>query len=281
MYLYGSRALAEWFPENYRSNSDYDYIIEEEKLVSEYGKSFSRHSAKFLDGGKLLEFADIEFLNNRAICETYNERSVINPIGLMLIKRSHLHRPVGFAKHIRHYHFLKSRVTPDNEYFPLLSERTKLTKRYFKDRTPSLNMSNNDFFDDSVEKFFVHDDLHKVVAYYDKPVYEKMKYEGLEDKAFCEKDLWDKLSFEEQINCVREESFVIALERKIIPKLVRGQKHMPPHMAFEYALERVCTTLTGGWFRDFAIENWPSIRKYDRDYLKLFLEQKDKLTCLC
>ena len=34
---------------------------------------------------------------------------------------------------------------------------------------------------------------------------------------------------------------------------------MPSRIACDKALEKVCTTLTSGWFRDFAIDNYPEI----------------------
>ena len=47
--------------------------------------------------------------------------NIVSPKCLMLFKRSHLHRPLDFPKHIRHYHFLKSQIKDlDETYFSLL-----------------------------------------------------------------------------------------------------------------------------------------------------------------
>jgi hypothetical protein len=40
--------------------------------------------------------------------------------------------------------------------------------------------------------------------------------------------------------------------------------------AYQNALRRISTNLTSGWFRDFAIANWPKIKLPDRDYLELY-----------
>jgi hypothetical protein len=59
---------------------------------------------------------------------------VINPLGMMLMKRSHLHRPIDFEKHIRDYHFLKTRLSDqiDDDYLSLLAKRTAETKQEFE-----------------------------------------------------------------------------------------------------------------------------------------------------
>jgi hypothetical protein len=202
------------------------------------------------------------FLNNKVVCETYCTNhtvaspsgvalSVVSMEGLAIIKRSHLWRALSFDKHILHYHRKGlSRYFVDNQ---LYQQRLALSYEAFKQWKPNLNKSVSDFFDDAVVKTYNHDWLHEVVAYYDKPLYTKLQKDST--KAWCDKDLWYNLAFEDKIKCVAEETKVIAIERFLVP---RGWV-IVSRIAYMKALEKVCTTLCSGWFRDFAIDNYPLI----------------------
>lgn len=58
---------------------------------------------------------------------------------------------------------------------------------------------------------------------------------------------------------------VIALERYILTEI-----ETDPVVAYEMAIKRICTTLTGGWFRDYAVEHWPEVREPNVDYVAKF-----------
>ena len=269
-YLIGSRALSLYYPQKPK---DWDI------LTSEPQKST-------IVSGDRIEFLPLDSLLSKEICNEYADgrvstpvgmATVVGPVGLMLIKRSHLHRPLKFQKHVRDYHLLKEKHGPEtNEMYDLLlEERTKLTKEQFKDRTPKLNMSNEEFFDDYVEKFMDHDDIHRATCFYDAPIYERLKHD--ETKAYCAKDLWEQLSDEDKTKCVQEECRTISLERKLIPSWNKGETY-PIRFAYAYAAERVCTTLCSGWFRDWAIEHWPDVMKDSLDYAERFKEQYEERT---
>lgn len=263
MYLIGSRGLNYQIGVKPKEDADWDLVIEQEKIISSKG----------------IEIAPAE-LDTISVCKQYHldktvdtpvgKANLIHPVGLMLIKRSHLFRTINFPKHIRDYHSLKGQFydQTDNIYFSLLENRIKLTKEKFGDRTPSLRKTTNQFFNDRVIKYYEHDTIHYATCYGDKPVYEELKSDP--DSVWCEKDLWNNLTHEKQINCVREECFTIALERYIIPKIEEGERHPPPKFSFDWALERVCTNLTSGYFRDFAIENWLEIRNHEYDFFGKF-----------
>ena len=57
---------------------------------------------------------------------------------------------------------------------------------------------------------------------------------------------------------------VIALERYLIPMISKNQE-----TAYNLALVRICTTLTKGWFRQFAIDNYPRLSNLDKDLLSI------------
>ena len=138
---------------------------------------------------------------------------------------------------------------------PILLERIKLTKEAYPQGNPKLNKSNDEFFDDPVEKVYDHDFLHELYAYEDRPMFEKLKRPEQFNLAWCVKDLWDKLSQTQKLQCVAEETYVIATERFMVP----NDWNYPTKKAYYFALKKVCTTLTSGWFRDFAIDNFPEV----------------------
>lgn len=193
---------------------------------------------------------------------------------LYSLKKSHIHFPIKFDKHILDYCLL-------NDFFNGYDKLSEITKLNFKEtenrlgklKTPSLNKSVKQFFGQSegyVKSHFIHDDIHKVVAHYDKPIYESLQKDATLAK--CEKDLWNLLSFEDKCKTVLEEAYVIALERKIIPALFGGKPWTDSEKALDWAFMRICTTLCSGWFRQFATDNYFRIKEFiNKDYVELFL----------
>ena len=57
---------------------------------------------------------------------------------------------------------------------------------------------------------------------------------------------------------------LIEEEISIIPSKMRL-------LAYRHALMRISTTLTKGWYRDFAIDNYPSLKYPDVNYFDVFL----------
>lgn len=284
MYLCGSQALKHWCLQSFDETKDFDIVISEEELNSRNLSFNGRDQFKHRN----IEFINVDLLNNKDLAEyaqwyslleipNFGKIKVLVPQGLWVMKRSHLFRPLKFSRHIMEFQSIKNRSSKlDKKDLSILRERIRLTKQKFGDRVPKLNKTNEEFFNDKVTKYYIHDDLHKIVAYTpNSPIYERLKVDaGL---AKCEKDLWYKLSHEDRLNCVREEGYVIALERFIIPRLENGEKHIPMAMAFDAALEKISTTLCSGYFRDFAIDNWAEIRSNTVNFLGLFHSQKNSL----
>ncbi|RGB38148.1 hypothetical protein C1646_665643 [Rhizophagus diaphanus] len=127
-------------------------------------------------------------------------------------------------------------------------------------------MSNEDFLENEdnlfVQKRVPHDDLHELVKYGDHPIYQGLKDD--QSKAWIKKSLFEKLDYQTKLNCVKEEAMVIALERYLIPMISENQE-----TSYNLALIRICTTLTKGWFRQFAIDNYPQLINLDKDLLSI------------
>lgn len=194
---------------------------------------------------------------------------------LFSLKKSHIHFPIKFDKHIKDYCFLYDQVNGIDILEPITKLNFKETEsRVGKLRTPSLNKSTKEFFGQSdglVKSFFIHDDIHRVMSHYDKPLYEKMQKDLVLAK--CEKDMWNEFAFEEKCKCVLEEAYVIALERKILPMLFGEGVYFSSQEALDWSLMRISTTLCSGWFRQFATDNFFRIKEYiNINYVEKFLE---------
>ena len=205
--LIGSRALAHWDNTiKLKESTDWDIISFEQIEGAEF------HDANFLNNSVFLKYASDDVIK-------FNEHElrVVNPIGLAIIKRSHLWRDLSFDKHITHYqnHLSKYRSQFSEDDERVLTERTTLTHKEFPQGYPKLNKTVSDFFDDAVTKKFDHDELHQILAFNDVPMYTKMQRDsGL---AWCEKDMWDNFSELEKQQCVAEETYVISVERFMVP----------------------------------------------------------------
>lgn len=196
------------------------------------------------------------------------------PETLFSLKKSHIHFPLKFKKHIKDYCFLSDKLGNNDK----LKDITKIAFSETEDRlgklkTPSLMKSTKKFFGQStkyVKSYFIHDEMHDMVAHYEEPIYHKMLES--KDSVKCLKSLWDNFSYEDKCKCVLEEAYVIALERKILPAIFGAQTFYTSTESIEWALMRICTTLCSGWFRQFATDNYIKIYDmYNRNYVEDFL----------
>lgn len=132
------------------------------------------------------------------------------------------------------------------EHMKFYKRRLKETLSY---KHPKLNQTKKDFFTDDIPYRYDHDSIHEAMKLYEKPAYAYFKEDEAEVKV--SKELFFKLPYEKQLAAVYEESCVLALERSQIP-----YPEMDPLVSFKIALEKVCTSITSGWFREFAWENY-------------------------
>jgi len=244
--LIGSRALNYWLPSfKIKDSTDWDVV----SLTQIEGAEF--HDKWMLNNDDLYRYC-----NSHDIVQ-YNGKTihVCSLKGLSLVKRSHLHRDLSFGKHITHYwrHLEAQRRFYTSVDWEFLAERTKMTHERFQQGHPNLNQSVDTFFVDGVTKKYNHDYLHELIAYEDKPMYARLQTDAT--SAWCKKELWDTLTKEQQLQCVAEETYVIAIERMLVP----NDWKYPSKLAYMKALQKVCTTLCSGWFRDFGINNYPSV----------------------
>lgn len=213
------------------------------------------------------------------------EVGIAPPGALLALKRSHLTWPRFWQKHIADYHALLEAGHEMGNWRPGMWLRHEEKMRFDppKEQT-SLAVSNDEFFhvsESALQRLYSHDDLHLVVAYYDRPLYERCKTDI--NKAMLSQKLFNAMSPLNQQRLVREEAMAIALERRLVPLIcdsislveagVLDCVEIPSEKvneAYSYALQRICTTLTSGWFRGFAIDNWRHIKTPDVDFAARF-----------
>lgn len=144
-------------------------------------------------------------------------------------------------------------------------------KRRHGSKKVNLTQESGEFFSDAVHRRYDHDSLHESVAYGDRPIYE----ECLRDGASVQMDMkkvW-AMPFDRQVQLFREEIYVTALERIIIPDDYTGS----PRAAYAWALRRTITSLTKGRSAQFIAEHFKTFRSPDIDYVQHHLSKKHTL----
>jgi hypothetical protein len=116
---------------------------------------------------------------------------------------------------------------------------------------PKLDQSAKGFFTDNVPYRYVHDTIHLAMARPGMPpAYQDFQADGAEVKV--DKAKWAALPESRQLDSVLEECYVLALERHQIPN-----DYTPdPTESFRIALQKVCTTIASGWWREWAWEHY-------------------------
>jgi hypothetical protein len=293
MILIGSRALAlralaHQAPKLlFREPKDFDFVCTQDEFNSWLEKNSSKvkptkvyaeKNKMIVEGATNCEF---EIVGSAPSTEMMvklvegNAESVETPFGwvptvdmLFTIKSSHkyLKNSPHFWKTLVDYHIMKrygAVVRP--EYQDFLKVREKETYNYAH---PKLNQSKDGFFaDDAIQYVYDHDTIHESVARGEKPAYTYYMKDG--EQVQCDKNKFFDLPHEVRINGVIEEAAVLAIERSLVPH----PGVWSPEYAWKFALSKVCSSITSGWFRAFAYENALEILKlYPAGYWEKFQE---------
>lgn len=183
---------------------------------------------------------------------------------LYMLKMSHryLKNSPHFLKtmtHIREMEEMGAFIQP--EHFDFFKRREDATYDY---KHPALNVAKSDFFNgDGVKYLYDHDSIHEAVKHLDRPAYTYFKPIGSE--VMCSREMFELLPLRIRQLAVLEESYVLAAERSQLP-FPDGK--MKPFDSFVMALEKVCTSITSGWFREFAWNNYFEVLPmYNNNYM--------------
>ena len=185
---------------------------------------------------------------------------------LFTIKASHkyLKNSPHFWKTLSDYHRMKhvgAKIRP--EYEEMFKLREKETYNYAH---PKLNTDKKSFFaDDNISYVFDHDSIHQAVKLQDQPAYTYYIKDG--EQVQCSKKKFFEADEAIRLAGVMEEAATLAVERSLVP----FPGVMTPGKAWHFALMKVCSSITSGWFREYAYENafvvmdlYPSYKYWER-----------------
>lgn len=233
----------------------------------------------------------------------YSGEGVATNFDLLLIKESHKYKRNSphFLKTMSDIKFLREKLgTLSNLYVGQDWELFKLREKESYDYAhPKLNVSSKEFFTgDGVQYIYDHDSIHLAVAlmsvdfggdeylmaYHPEPAYKRYMKDGSE--VMTSKEKFFSVDENVRIYGVYEESCVLALERSQIPHAgiggelgwLRDERSgtVPTaRWSFEMALMKVCTSITSGWFREYAWENYQKVLDLynelgENDYISRF-----------
>lgn len=155
-----------------------------------------------------------------------------------------------------------------NELFKLLIK--DFTEFHGKRWAKLKGKDSTTFFEDAVQRKYVHDTIHEAVAYYDQPLYEKLLTgNGVE----CDVSKIYELPEEDQIRLAKEEIFVTALERFLIPRDFKFSSNR----AYWLSLKKFVTTMSSGKMSRFLIDNFSKLAYNTDDYVTKFKQNQHKL----
>jgi hypothetical protein len=260
-----------------------------EKIIYSYPSSPTKIQVKFIDGTKI-EFELDSIPSNKIIINDIEKNwfmkvtinlygeifKVCQPMFLMLMKRALLDWPVHWEKSINDYHIIRKYLNPldynsDRDRiergFPnFLSEsekkfynlRCKENIEKFGEKKVSLDMTEEVFFGRSKKiRIIDHDILHRLVMFYEEPLYEELKIEK-NKPILSEEKFRNSFSFDDRIKLAQEECLAIAFERFYLPKLL--EKSSPDILeCYKKGIQIVASRLTKGWFCDFIIDHYDYI----------------------
>lgn len=251
--IFGSTAARFWFPD-FREPKDLDILSPLEpnptKEVQYYW--YGASSQYILDNNKHPEYVDPEFLYT--------------------LKAAHANFNVFWEKTMGDIVFFQRKgLQIHDELYKLAAADFKAL--YGKRHAEAMlkGKTSITFFQDAVPRKYIHDSIHEAVAYYDSPLYERiLKGDGT---VACSKEKFEALSFEDQLRLVKEEVFVTALERFLIPEEFRYSTQR----AYWLSLKKLITTMSSGWFSRFIIGNYDALAVNKDNYVKTFNDNSHKL----
>jgi hypothetical protein len=281
--IIGSRAMNHWVnSEHYREPNDFDivgtyeeieafvrHIKRSEKILAQY--PFDSGTKFFIKTDKRIIEAEVawESSSNAWLHQLVNQdgtavkidgfKMMVCPLPLLYtLKMSHryLKDSPHFLKTMRDIQMMRSYgATIPEEYEEFYKARQKFQYNY---KLPKLNQNKDTFFSgDGIDYEYDHDTIHEAVKFLDKPAYTYYA----DGEVWSSKDKFKACSEEIKLYGVLEESLVLACERSQLA----FDPAPEPRWSFEYALFKVCTSITSGFFREYAWENYDAvIALYDK-----------------
>ncbi len=230
MTLIGSWAIKYWYPDFPRNSKDTDYAV-----------NTAMNSTK-----------SIEFIVIPAICAM--NKKIATPDMLYTLKASHLFWDISWEKHTFDLLWLQGKgchiIVPLfwELYNHWISVRGELKRS-------DLSKSAADFFNNAL-RTYDHDALHELIN--PNPTYKKVLKDGAEVDVSESK--FNELSYEDKLELVREELYVMAYER------LAGRHY---RAAYAWMLKKFIIQHAPIWEAVFIIDNLNVLYKPFLNYKKL------------
>lgn len=251
LILYGSQATRHWFPE-FRDGPDIDFVARPGTPRPKLNKFVEVHYSPAFEW----------LLDNRE----HNINGIASPEALYTIKLSHAYWPIHWYKTMHDISFFQDRgVSYIPEFHDLLYNDWIKMPRRDKDRM-NFDVPNERFFKSTVTRHIAHDQLHQLVKYDETPKYLSIKPDLT--MAAISDMMFDALSEEDKFKVVREEAFVIALERRIVPKRLY-QNSLAISAAYSFSLQKNIIDLNKGAVPKFMVANWNRIKETPPEFFEL------------
>lgn len=248
--IFGSTAAKYWFSD-FREPKDLDVLTQEKFMTKDRQFYwFGASSQWILDNNKDSKYVDPEFL--------------------LTIKAGHAKWDIFWNKTMSDIVFFKRKgLKINDELYKLLM--VDFTALHGKKWASLKGEDSKTFFEDAVKRLYVHDSIHEAISYYEKPLYENILVG--DGTVNCSKEKFDNLSFEDKIKLVKEEIFVTALERFLIPNDFKYSSQR----AYWQSLKKFITTMSSGWLSKFLIDNYDTLAINKDNYVETFNKNKNKL----
>ena len=234
MVIIGSVAIKYHFPDFPREPKDFDVI----------GKNILIENDVVC-----ADDLRVERLENPVLLERYKSSSspYISKNDLYTLKISHLFWDIKWEKHMFDTVFLKSKGCKVDKNLFIQLYRHWINKHGEPQRS-NLNMKPKDFFNNAIKDNHNHDNLHLIIN--PNPLYKKIIIS--EDSVKTDYNLWEKLTYKDKLELIREECYVMAFER-----LARRDYRT----AYVWQLKQLILKHLPLWQALFAIENYNDLRK--------------------
>lgn len=249
--LTGSRAMKARFPDARDPKGDWDYITPWPDEVA-------------------VPRADV-FVDRRLGWWEWGEVATADELYTMKISHIfwEINGPATWDKHAADIVFLERKGCMFiRELYDIL---LPIWKERYKKNPTNLNQGKGDFFKDGVKRIYDHDSIHESIAYFERPLYERILQDG-SDVMVDSSKFW-AMDYYTKIKLVREEIYATALERILIPNDLKGS----PMRAYRWALRRAVTSLFKGNWALFLAKNLDELWTPDVDYRQRHIENAHRL----
>jgi len=236
--IIGSTAIKHHFPDFKRESKDLDYAV---------GDVYTQEVSDL----------KIEYLKNPVLLEHFkgNIPEYCPPNELYTLKMSHLFWNINWEKHNFDQIFLQNKgcILIEDLFYKLYDYWNIY---HGQNKRSDLKMTSEKFFDNALKCEYSHDYLHTLIK--DPPTYTKVLKDGAEVEVCEEK--FNKLSFEEKCDLVREEIYIMATERMF---------HKDYRINYSIMLKKFIISHAPLWEAKFILNNYVYLHKAPFDYITL------------